>query len=276
MPTRQIEFNADIGEGLGVWPAPMQVWRFDLDRNGPLDPQSDEGLTSVERIMRMISTVNLACGFHAGDPYLMKRYVSAAKAAGCTIGAHPSYPDTAGFGLRYMDLTPGEIEAVVQYQLGALEGFLRIEGMAIHHVKCHGALYNRAVKDEIVAKALAEAVGRYRNGLPLYGFPGSCMEDAADRAGVPFVRECFADRAYHQDGSLVDRRRPDAMVLDPGAVAERVVEMAIHGTIKTVEGGQISLKPQTICYHADTPGALAFLAQSHAALKNVGIRVERR
>jgi UPF0271 protein len=275
MPTDHIEFNADIGEGLGVWPAPMQVWRFELDRNGPIDPE-DTGLASVERILRRVSTVNLACGFHAGDPYLIKRYVKAAKAAGCSIGAHPSYPDLAGFGLRYMDLTPGEIEAVVQYQLGALDGFLKMEGMPLHHVKCHGALYNRAVKDEVVARALAEAVGAYRSDLPLYGFPGSCMEDAAARAGIPFKREAFSDRAYRQDGSLVDRHRPDAMILDPRGVAERVVEMATRGTVKTVEGGEISLKPHTICFHADTPGALEFLEQSHAALSKAGVRVKGR
>jgi len=272
----EIEFNADMGEGLGVWPTPMQVWRFDLDRNGPIDPDVEESLPSLERILHMVSTVNLACGFHAGDPYLIKRYVSAAKAAGCTIGAHPSYPDIAGFGLRYMDLSPGEIQAVVQYQLGALEGFLRMEGTPLHHVKCHGALYNRAVKDEIVAKALAESVAAYRSDLPLYGFPGSCMEDAATRAGIPFVREAFADRAYNQNGSLVDRRRPDSMIFNPDAVAERVVELAKLGTVVTIEGARISLTPQTICFHADTPKVMEFLASSHAALEKEGIRVAGR
>jgi 5-oxoprolinase (ATP-hydrolysing) subunit A len=272
MPAKEIEFNADIGEGLGVWPAPMQVWRFDLDRDGPLDPNTSAG-PSIERVLRMVSTVNLACGFHAGDPYLIKRYVRAAKAAGCTIGAHPSYPDVAGFGLRYMDLTPGEIEAVVQYQLGALEGFLQIEGMRLHHVKCHGALYNRAAKDEVVANALAQAVARYRSDLPLYGFPYSCMEDAARRAGLPFVREAFADRAYHSDGSLVDRRRPDSMVLDTNEVVARVVAMASSGTVGTLDGNAISLNPGTICFHADTPNVMAFLDGSHAALRRAGLSI---
>lgn len=276
MPVEEIEFNADMGEGLGVWPAPMQVWRFDLDRNGPIDPDVDGSLPSLDRILRMVSTVNLACGFHAGDPYLIKRYVSAAKAAGCTIGAHPSYPDLAGFGLRYMDLTPGEIQAVVQYQLGALDGFLKMEGMTLHHVKCHGALYNRAVKDDVVANALAEAVATYRSDLPLYGFPGSCMEDAAARAGIPFVREAFSDRAYHEDGSLVDRRRSNSMIFNPESVAERVLEMAQLGTVATVDGGRISLTPRTICFHADTPKVMDFLAKSHAALEKEGICVAGR
>jgi UPF0271 protein len=251
----------------------MQVWRFDLDRGGSIDPEIGDELPSLERILRLVSAVNLACGFHAGDPYLIKRYVTAAKAAGCAIGAHPSYPDLAGFGLRYMDLSPGEIEAVVQYQLGALDGFLKMEGLTLHHVKCHGALYNRAVKDDVVARALAEAVAAYRQDLPLYGFPDSCMEHAAARAGIPFVREAFADRAYHADGSLVDRRRPDSMVLDAEAVAGRVLEMAAAGTVKTVEGLSISLQPKTICFHADTPNVMGFLDQCHAALRRSEIGV---
>jgi UPF0271 protein len=270
----EIEFNADIGEGLGVWPAPMQVWRFDLDRDGPIDPQGSSGtVPSIERVLRLVSTVNLACGFHAGDPYLIKRYVAAAKAAGCTIGAHPSYPDLAGFGLRYMDLTPGEIHAVVQYQLGALDGFLRMEGMKLHHVKCHGALYNRAVKDQVVADALAQSVAAYRADLPLYGFPDSCMEEAANRVGIPFVREAFADRAYHQDGALVDRRRADSMILHADAVVARVLQMVRSGSIDTIGGPPIQLNPGTICFHADTPDVIAFLEGSRAALKNDGIRV---
>jgi 5-oxoprolinase (ATP-hydrolysing) subunit A len=276
MSGTEIELNADMGEGLGVWPSPMQVWRFDLDRGGSIDPDVGEELPALERILRMVSTVNLACGFHAGDPFLIKRYVAAAKAAGCTIGAHPSYPDLAGFGLRYMDLTPGEIIATVQYQLGALDGFLRMEGMTLHHVKCHGALYNRAVKDEVVAKALAEAVAAYRSDLPLYGFPKSCMEDAAKAAGIPFVREAFADRAYHTDGSLVDRRRADSMILKAEAVAERVVEMAKSGTVATVDGGPISLMPKTICFHADTPDVMGFLAKSLAALEASNIHITGR
>jgi len=275
MPVTEIEFNADMGEGLGVWPAPLQVWRFDLDRDGPIDPEAAAGNNLVS-VMRMVSTVNLACGFHAGDPYLIKRYVAAAKAAGCTIGAHPSYPDLSGFGLRDMDLSPGELQAVVQYQLGALDGFLRIEGMTLHHVKCHGALYNRAVKDQVVANALAEAVAAYRRDLPLYGFPFSCMEDAAKRVGIPFVRESFSDRAYHADGRLVDRRRTDSMILDPAAVAQRVLEMVKSGTVGTIEGARIELAPGTVCFHADTPNVLGFLTASHAALRHAGIAVAGR
>ncbi len=271
----EIEFNADIGEGFGVWPAPVQPWRSELARGGTVDPGAQEG-GLIESVLRLVSTVNLACGFHAGDPYLIKRYVAAAKAAGCTIGAHPSYPDIAGFGLRYMEMSPVELQAVVQYQLGALEGFLRMEGMTLHHVKCHGALYNRAAEDQAVADALADAVGAYRSDLPLYGLPGSCMQHAAARAGIPFLSEAFSDRAYHANGTLVDRRRTDAMVLDPQAVAERVLRMAQSGTVVPVDGDAIALEPRTICFHADTPGVVDFLTQSRQRLKAAGIRVSGR
>lgn len=271
----EIEFNADIGEGFGVWPAPLQPWRSQLARGGSVDPGAQSGGV-IESVLGLVSTVNLACGFHAGDPYLIKRYVAAAKAAGCTVGAHPSYPDTAGFGLRYMEMAPAELQAVVQYQLGALDGFLRMEGMTLHHVKCHGALYNRAAEDASVADPLAEAVAGYRGDLPIYGLPGSCLEHAAARAGIPFVAEAFSDRAYHANGTLVDRVRTDAMVLDPSTVAERVLGMARSGTVSPVDGAPISVGPGTICFHADTPGVVDFLTQSRQRLRDAGIRVAGR
>lgn len=269
--TKKIDFNADIGEGYGVWPAPNQIWRADLERGGSID--CGDAPLAVERIMRLVSSVNLACGFHAGDPYLIKRYVAAAKNAGCRIGAHPSYPDRSGFGLRYMDIGKDELKAIVQYQLGALDGFLRMEGMAISHVKCHGALYNRCGHDAQVASAVAEAVAEYRQGLPLYGLPFSCMEDAAKQMGVPFVREAFSDRAYHDNGALVDRRRPDAMVTEPVAVSERVVRMGVHGSVRSVEGNDVVLEPGSICFHADTPQVMGFLEASHRKLQEHGVSV---
>ena len=272
----EIDFNADIGEGLGVWPAPMQVWRADLERGGPVMPQANPIVPDLDRLLRKLSTVNLACGFHAGDPYLIKRYVAAAKAAGCTIGAHPAYPDLAGFGLRHMDLSPDEVQAVVQYQLGALDGFLKMEGMELHHVKCHGALYNRAAEDQAVADPLAEAVAAYRADLPIYGLPGSCLEHAAARVGIPFIAEAFSDRAYHADGRLVDRRRTDAMVLDPQSVAERVLGMVRSGTVVPVDGAPVFVGPRTICFHADTPGVVDFLHHSRHLLQDAGIRIHGR
>jgi UPF0271 protein len=268
-----IDFNADIGEGYGVWPGPNQIWRAELERGGPLD--SGDPPLAAERIMRLVSSINLACGFHAGDPYLIKRYVAAARAAGCRVGAHPSYPDKAGFGLRYMDIGKAELRAIVEYQLGALDGFLRMEDMTLSHVKCHGALYNRAGHDLEVASAIAEAVGAYKQGLALFGLPYSCLEEAAARAGVPFVREAFSDRAYHDHGALVDRRRADAMVLEPQAVADRVVRMATEGVVRSIEGSDVKLEPGTICFHADTPPVLAFLEAARKGLEERGVSIGR-
>jgi UPF0271 protein len=172
-----------------------------------------------------------------------------------------------------MDIGKNELVAIIQYQLGALEGILRMEGMTLSHVKCHGALYNRARHDAEVAAAVVEAVGGYRDNLPLYVLPFSCVEEAAAHAGVPFVREAFADRAYHENGALVDRRRADAMVLDTDEVAKRVVDMAVNGKVTSVEGVRIKLNPDSICFHADTPPVIAFLESAHRSLSAAGIRV---
>lgn len=273
---REIEFNADMGEGFGVWALPMQLWRTELDAGGPLQQDARLQVPNVFEVMRYVSTVNLACGAHAADPLLIKRYIAAAKRAGCSVGAHPAYPDLAGFGLRYLDMTPEELMASIQYQLAALDGLLQMEGMTLHHVKFHGALYNRAVKDRQIAEIAAEAVARYRADLPFYGFPFSCMEDAANKFGLPFVREAFSDRAYHEDGRLVDRRRPDSMVLDPAEVAGRVLRMATEGVVKSIEGGDLKLMPDTICFHPDTPPVLAFLEQVMSKLDASGVRVAGR
>jgi UPF0271 protein len=268
---RSIDFNADIGEGYGVWASPNQMWRADLERGGPIE--SADPPLPASLVMQLVSSVNLACGFHAGDPYLIKRYVQAAKEAGCRVGAHPSYPDRAGFGLRFMDIGGEELKANVQYQIGALDGFLKMEGMTLAHVKCHGALYNVSSKDDKVARALAEAIAEYRPGLPLFGQGGSCIEQAAASAGVPFVREAFSDRAYHADGALVDRRRIDAMVVEPALVVERVARMATEGVVQSIEGSDVVLAPGTICFHADTPGVIAFLQAARSRLDTLGIRV---
>ncbi|GGF86703.1 UPF0271 protein [Azorhizobium oxalatiphilum] len=272
----EIELNADMGEGYGVWALPSMLWAAELDRGGPLQPAADTPVPDVVQVMHAVSTINLACGFHGGDPLLMKRYIAEAKKAGCSVGAHPSYPDLAGFGLRYMDMTKEELMACIQYQLAAVDGLLRMEGMELHHVKFHGALYNRAVKDPEVAAAAAEGVARYNPDLPLYGFPFSCLEDAANAISLPFVREGFSDRAYHADGRLVDRRRPDAMVLDPKEVAARVIRMVQEGVVRSIEGADVRIDPQTVCFHADTPPVIAFLEHSLGAMKAGGWSVAGR
>ena len=268
---RSIDFNADIGEGYGVWASPNQMWRADLERGGPIN--SPDPALPAGQVMRLVSSVNLACGFHAGDPYLIKRYVRAAKEAGCRVGAHPSYPDRAGFGLRFMDIGGDELKAEIQYQIGALDGFLRMEDMALSHVKCHGALYNVASRDDKIARTLAEAIAEYQPGLPLFGQGGSCMEAAAAAVGVPFVREAFSDRAYHANGALVDRRRPDAMVVDPAQVVDRVARMATDGVVRSIEGTDVTLDPGTLCFHADTPGVIAFLEGARSRLDALGIDI---
>ncbi len=269
-----IHLNADLGEGFGVYPAPMQVWRAQLDRGGELVPATAE-LPSPQRIMESVSAVNLACGFHAGDPLLIKESVALAAETGCGVGAHPSFPDRAGFGNRYMELSPGDLKAMLQYQFGVLEGFLRIYRLPLSHVKCHGALYNRSMSDETLARTVAEAVAEYDPAIPLYGLPDSALQTAAEWLGVPFVREGFADRAYHQNGQLVDRRRDDAMVLDPEAVAQRVTDMAREGTVTTIDGPVIKIDPQTVCFHPDTPGMMAMLESTRQHLTEAGITVSR-
>lgn len=260
----QVEFNADIGEGYGVWALPNMVWRADLERGGGLEPSAPSD--SVVGVMRQVDCVNLACGFHAGDPLLIKSYIQVAKAHGCRIGAHPSYPDTAGFGLRYMEMSEPELKAMVQYQLAAMDGLVRMEGLALNHVKFHGALSNRTAQDPELARIVGEAVAEFRADLPIYVFPYSHLERGALAAGLPIRREAFADRAYHQDGRLVDRRRRDSMVLDPAAVAARVARMIREGVVRSIEGPDVRLDPHTVCFHADTPGVLDFLEQTMARL----------
>jgi len=272
-PTRSIEINADFGEGFGVFPAPAQVWRADFERGGPLTPVERGEAPSVDAYLRLVSTVNLACGFHAGDPLLIKRSIAAAAANGCTVGAHVSFPDLAGFGNRYMELAPADLSAVIQYQIGALSGLAATRGVALSHVKAHGVLYNRAMDDPGLARSLCEAVAEYDAGLPVFGLPGSAVEDAAAAAGLPFRREAFSDRAYHADGRLVDRARPDAMILDPDAVARRVVAMAVDGVVESVEGEPVELAPQTLSFHADSPGAYAMLEKAVTALLEAGVAV---
>jgi len=269
-----IELNADFGEGFGVFPAPAQVWRAAYERGGPLMPDGDGGAASVDAYMRLVTTVNLACGFHAGDPLLIKGYVAAAVANGCTIGAHVSFPDLAGFGNRYMELTPADLKAVVQYQIGALAGLAATHGAGLDHVKAHGVLYNRSMDDGDLARSFCEAVAEYDGGLPVYGLPDSAVEAAATAIGQPFRREAYSDRAYHDTGRLVDRAHPDAMILDAEAVARRVVAMAVDGVVESIEGPAVAIAPQTVSFHADSPGAQHMLESTVSALAAAGVAVE--
>jgi UPF0271 protein len=269
-----LDLSADIGEGYGVYPAPMQPWRAKMLRGGEIVPPVVD-FPSPHRIMKLVSSVSLACGFHGGDPLLIKEYIEVAAETGCEVGVHPSFPDRAGFGNRYMEIPRRELKAIVQYQLGAVAGFLAIRGLHLHHVKCHGALYNHSMVNEALAQIVAEAVGEYDASLPLYGLPHSALEDVTGRLGLPFWRESFADRAYHEDGSLVDRNRDDAMILDPHQVAERVARMATEGVVWSVEGSDLHVSPRTICFHPDTPGMMQMLEKARRLLAERGVMVDK-
>lgn len=268
-----LDLSADMGEGYGVYPAPMQLWRADMQRGGEIVP-SVVDLPSPRRVMELVSSISLACGFHGGDPLLIKEYVDVAAQTACGVGAHPSFPDRAGFGNRYMEVPARELKAIIQYQLGAVAGLLATRGLPLHHVKCHGALYNRSMIDESLAVTVAEAVAEYDASLPLYGLPDSALEGVVVRSGLPFWREGFADRAYHKDGSLVDRNRDDAMVLDAHRVAGRVVRMATEGFVASVEGTEVRAMPRTICFHPDTPGMMLMLKKARRLLTEAGVRVD--
>ncbi len=245
-----VDLNADLGESYGAW------------RLG-----DDEALLAV------VSSANVACGFHAGDPLTIRRACAAAVSRGVTIGAQVSYHDLAGFGRREMTVPPVELEAELLYQIAALDGVARAEGGRVGYVKPHGALYNRAARDPEQAAAVAAAVASYDRGLPLLTLPGSQSELAARQAGLRVVTEAFADRGYNDDGSLVPRSRPGAVLTDPGVVAARVAGLVTDGVIESVAGTQVLLSPRSICVHGDTPGAVTLASAVRAAMERAGATV---
>lgn len=227
---RSVDLNSDVGEGYGVWPG------------GPDD-----------QLIGRLTSVNVACGYHAGDPVTMQRTCELAARAGCAIGAQVSYPDLLGFGRRFMDMQPHELAAAVVYQLGALEGFAGLAGTRVRYVKPHGALYNAIVSHEAQASAVAGAVCAYDPSLPILGLPGSCVERECRRVGMRFVAEGFADRRYTADGQLAPRTEAGALVTEPAAAAAQARRLAAAGV-------------HSICVHSDTPGAPAILAAVADAL----------
>ncbi|HWG84743.1 MAG TPA: 5-oxoprolinase subunit PxpA [Deinococcales bacterium] len=220
-----------------------------------------------------VSSVSVACGFHAGDPRVMRETVALAARHGLAVGAHVSYPDRAGFGRRHLAATPDEVYEDCLYQIGALAGFLRAAGLALSHVKPHGALYNYAARDEAAAGAIAEAVRDFDPGLALMMLAGSAGAAAAEAAGVRVLHEAFADRAYEPDGSLAARSRPGSLITDPKVVAARAVRMAREGTVVTLDGGEWRLRADTLCLHGDTPGAATLARAAREALDAAGVRV---
>ncbi|MFE2431208.1 LamB/YcsF family protein [Streptomyces sp. NPDC059373] len=248
-----IDLNADLGEGFGRW-----------------------RLTDDEALLSVVTSANVACGFHAGDAATMRRVCDLAAEKGVEIGAQVSYRDLAGFGRRSMDVPPDELTAEVAYQIGALEVFARAAGARVSYVKPHGALYNRTVHDEEQAAAVVDGVLLAGAGadLPVLGLPGSRLLEAAGKAGLPVVAEAFADRAYTAVGTLVPRREQGAVVTDPDAVVQRSVGIAGTGSVVAHDGRRIAVQARSLCLHGDTPGAAELARRVRSALEAAGVRVE--
>jgi 5-oxoprolinase (ATP-hydrolysing) subunit A len=246
-----IDLNADLGEGFGRW-----------------------RLTDDEQLLSVVTSANVACGFHAGDAATMRRVCDLAAERGVRIGAQVSYRDLAGFGRRAMDVPPYELASEVAYQIGALEVFTRAAGARVAYVKPHGALYNRVVHDAEQAGAVVEGVMLADATLPVLGLPGSRLLDAAGKAGLPVVTEAFADRAYTEEGTLVPRGRDGAVITDPNTVVERSVTLARSGVVTSHSGRDIPVRARSLCLHGDTPGAVDLARLVRARLEESGIRVE--
>lgn len=247
-----VDLNSDLGEGFG----PFQVG-------------ADEAL------FPLISSANVACGFHGGDPVMMELTVDRAHEHGVAVGAHPGFPDRGGFGRRAMAATGDEIRTDVIYQLGALAAFCRAGGVELRHVKAHGALYNLAVNDIRVATAIAQAVAMFDPSLLFFAIPGSRLHEAGAEAGLIVIREAFADRAYLADGSLVPRARPGAVIHDVDFVADRMVRLVTEGTIETIDGELLALDADTICVHSDTSNAVDIATAVASRFRQAGIRIRQ-
>ena len=245
-----IDLNADLGESFG---------RYTLGMD--------------EKIMEVISSANIACGFHAGDPMVMERTVRLAAEAGIAIGAHPGFPDLMGFGRRNMAVSPEEARAYILYQLGALDAFLRPMGIRMWHVKPHGALYNMAAADEQLARAICGAVKDFDPELRLVGLSGSLLIRAAEKTGLRAISEVFADRAYEADGSLVSRRKPGAIISDEREALRRVIRMVKEGKVKAINGEEIAIRAESVCVHGDGEKALLFAKSIREALTANDIQV---
>lgn len=245
-----VDLNCDLGESFGNY-------KCGLD----------------EEVIRYISSANVACGFHASDPAVMARTVALAGENGVSVGAHPGYPDLQGFGRRDMDASPAEVKAMVQYQIGALEAFCTAQGISLAHVKPHGAMYNMAGRDEALAEAICEGIYEVDPGLVLLGLSGSRMLEAAKRTGLKCAKEVFADRAYEEDGTLVARNIPGAMITDEEEAVERVLRIVKDGVVTAITGRDIEVTADSVCIHGDGPKALAFAAKIREALEREAVRI---
>jgi UPF0271 protein len=243
-----IDLNADLGEGFGVW-----------------------RLGDDDAMLGIVTSANVACGFHAGDPAGLLSVCTLAAERGVRIGAQVSYRDLAGFGRRFIDVRPDDLVADVVYQIGALRGLAEAAGSTVSYVKPHGALYNTIVTHSEQAAAVAEAVRMVDAGLPVLGLAGSAFFDEAQRRGLRTVPEAFADRAYRPDGQLVSRREPGAVLDGPTAIAERVATMVIDGTVTAVDGSSVDVEVESVCVHGDSPGAVQVASAVRDRLQDEGI-----
>ena len=253
MPVNKIDLNSDVGESFGNY-------KLGLD----------------EELIPLISSANIACGFHAGDPTVMKRTVAIAKESGVALGVHPGYPDLIGFGRRNLDASLDEVKDYVTYQIGALQAFATAQGMSLQHVKPHGALYNMAVRNTDIWQAVAQAVAAVDRRLILFVLAGSNRKDLeaiAVENGIRMAFEFFGDRAYNPDGSLVSRKEPGAVIHDHQAVAAKVLKMVKEGRVVCRDGSEIEMAADTVCVHGDNPAALALVKNIRESLQAAGVEI---
>jgi UPF0271 protein len=243
----QIDLNSDMGESYGAYT-----------------------IGADDEVLRWVTSANVACGWHGGDPSVIRRTVQQAKELGVRVGAHPSYPDLLGFGRRVMQITRQEARDYILYQIGALRAFAEALGVRLQHVKPHGAIYNAAVKDRELSLGIAEGVADAGGDLILVGLPGSELVKAGREVRLRVAREAFGDRAYSEDGTLVSRKIPGSLITDPDTVAERVLGFT-RGTVKAITGKEIRIEADTICLHGDTPGAGAIARRVRECLEAAGL-----
>jgi UPF0271 protein len=245
-----IDLNSDLGESFGVW-----------------------RLGDDEAMLDLVTSANVACGFHAGDPSTLRRVCQAAADRGVAIGAQVSYPDLAGFGRRFIDIDPDELRDAVLYQLGALDAFAQVAGAGVAYLKPHGALYHACISHPEQAEAVAAAAHEYDPSMAVLASPGSPLLAVVDALGMEPVTEAFADRAYRPDGTLVPRTEPGAVLTDPAVVAARAVGFAVERQVAAVDGTQIAISARSICIHGDTPGAVALARAVRSGLEAAGVGI---
>ncbi len=246
----RIDLNSDVGESFGAWT-----------------------LGDDAELIPLVTSANVACGFHAGDPRVIERTVGLAAASGVAVGAHPAYPDLAGFGRRALGMSAADLEAAVLYQVAAVAGFAHAAGVELRHVKAHGALYNVAARDRAVAGAIARGVRRFSGDLVLVGLAGSALLEAGHEEGLTVAAEAFADRAYEPDGSLRPRHLSGAVLHDPQQAAHQALGIVRDGGVRTSDGSWFPVRADTLCIHGDTPGAPIVARAVGDALRAAGVRV---